>query len=73
MPTLFGAADMRDRAFRFEDFRAVVHPDDRERVSAGIEEQLRKGVPYDIEYRVVWPDGSAHWLQQRPRQQRRTR
>ncbi|MBP6311780.1 MAG: PAS domain S-box protein [Flavobacteriales bacterium] len=42
----------------------VLHPDDRERVSAAIAGATRPEdtVPYEIEYRVIHPDGSIHWV-----------
>jgi HD-GYP domain-containing protein (c-di-GMP phosphodiesterase class II)/PAS domain-containing protein len=45
----------------FDDYAQAVHPDDREYVLRG-HEQLIEGGPGDIEYRVVWPDGSIHWI-----------
>lgn len=47
---------------RYEDFRKAVHPEDREHTGAQHEELLREGGPIDLEYRVVWPDGSIHTL-----------
>jgi PAS domain S-box-containing protein len=43
----------------FEDFAQAVHPDDREFVLQRHTELLEGG-PGDIEYRVLWPDGSVH-------------
>ncbi len=43
----------------FDDYAQAVHPDDREIVLRSHEEMLQGG-PGDIEYRVVWPDGSVH-------------
>ena len=40
----------------------VIHPDDLQRLDRSIKNSLELGVPYDIEYRVVWPDSSVHWL-----------
>jgi PAS domain-containing protein len=44
---------------------AVVHPDDRPRVVARLERCARDGAAFDAEFRVVWPDGSIHWLDQK--------
>lgn len=38
-----------------------IHPDDRERVAAGIRESVETLAPYDIEFRVLRPDGSFRW------------
>jgi PAS domain S-box-containing protein/putative nucleotidyltransferase with HDIG domain len=46
----------------FEDYAQVVHPDDREYVLRRRAQLLNEGGPGDIEYRVVWPDGTVHVL-----------
>lgn len=46
----------------FDDFLATVHPEDRERTQIVVEEALATGLPYRHEYRVIWPDGSLHWI-----------
>lgn len=48
----------------YELFCASVHPDDRERVRAGELRCIETGENHDEEYRVVWPDGSLHWLRE---------
>lgn len=48
----------------YELFCASVHPDDRERVRAGELRCIETGENHDEEYRVVWPDGSVHWLRE---------
>src|SRR5437899_2827420 len=54
--------DDRSKGARFDDFAEVVHQDDREYVGARHAQLLTEGGPRDIEYRVVWPDGSVHVL-----------
>lgn len=39
-----------------------VHDDDRDMVIRAAQLCLREDLPYDVEYRVAWPDGSEHWL-----------
>lgn len=39
-----------------------VHPEDRAARLAAIEHALATDMPYDIEYRLVQPDGSTRWL-----------
>jgi PAS domain S-box-containing protein len=46
----------------FEDFLAVLHPKDRDRTLKAIEESIRDDVPYDVEYRVLHPDGGVRWI-----------
>lgn len=48
----------------YELFYASVHPDDRERVRAGELRCIETGENHDEEYRVIWPDGSLHWLRE---------
>lgn len=43
-----------------ENYAQVVHPEDREYVMRRRAELLEQEGPGDIEYRVVWPDGSVH-------------
>lgn len=39
-----------------------VHPDDLERHQTDIDQSLLTGNDYQSEFRVIWPDGSVHWL-----------
>lgn len=49
---------------QLEDFFGAVHRDDRERVR----QALRRAIdpvnpePYDIEYRIIWPDHTVRWI-----------
>ena len=40
----------------------LVHPDHREDVQESWRRMLRDGVPWDLEYRIVRPDGTQRWL-----------
>ena len=40
----------------------AIHPDDRERTRARWTRAVDERARYSAEYRVVWPDGSVHWL-----------
>jgi PAS domain S-box-containing protein len=42
-------------------FLRSVHPDDRERVAAMLSSRSRSQ-PYELEYRIVRPDGSERWI-----------
>lgn len=46
----------------YEVFLNATHPGDRERINRSVKNTLELGVPYDIEYRAVWPDSSVHWI-----------
>ena len=48
-----------------EEFFAMMHPDDREKVNAALQRTMEQDVPYEPEYRVVWPDGSIHHISAR--------
>jgi len=50
-----------------DDFRQGLHPDDRERVLAAIDEAERRGTQYEEEFRVRWPDGTVRWVAARGR------
>ena len=45
-----------------EAFLAVVHAGDRAAVVAQIETCVSDGTDFDLQFRVIWPDGSLHWL-----------
>jgi PAS domain S-box-containing protein len=47
-----------------EDFLKRVHPDDLSRVREALL-ACKQGKDLEIEHRVVWPDGSVHWLYDR--------
>jgi len=40
----------------------VVHPDDRQRLAADLESARFDRVPRHMEYRIIHPDGSIHWV-----------
>jgi PAS domain S-box-containing protein len=43
-------------------FENLVHSDDRARVIGLVDSALKSGQPMRGEWRVVWPDGSVHWI-----------
>jgi PAS domain S-box-containing protein len=58
---LFGLDPDKETA-SFEVWRSVLHPDDREKAAARIDEALKKHSFLDNEYRVVRPDGQVIWV-----------
>ena len=46
----------------YADWFKRVHPDDQERLEGIMRGSLRETHFWDTEFRVVWPDGSVHWL-----------
>ncbi|MBE9012300.1 PAS domain-containing protein, partial [Pseudanabaenaceae cyanobacterium LEGE 13415] len=45
-----------------EAFIALVHPDDRQSVIDGCTRCANEGADFDLDFRVIYPDGSIHWL-----------
>lgn len=45
-----------------EDFHSRILPADRERVLKVVQTSLASQDTYEVEFRVVWPDQSVHWL-----------
>ncbi|MGB3297451.1 MAG: PAS domain S-box protein [Phormidesmis sp.] len=39
-----------------------IHPDDKAWVQAALEQAIASDRPYDVEYRILWDDGSVHWV-----------
>jgi PAS domain S-box-containing protein len=52
-------------ALSYEAWHQRVHPDDVARVEAAMAQAIDQRMELETEYRVVWPDGSLHWLQSR--------
>ncbi|PHV16790.1 GGDEF domain-containing protein [Janthinobacterium sp. BJB303] len=46
----------------FRRFLDCVHPGDRDKVIKVLQDGVRRRGGYALQYRVVWPDGSEHWL-----------
>jgi PAS domain S-box-containing protein len=63
---LFGI-EPAEGAGSFDLFVSRIHPDDRERLIGAARRCARDGADLDEEFRVVWPDGSIHWLVDRGR------
>ena len=57
----FGRA--ADEAFTYPDLLASIHPEDRPRMQAAVEQAIATRGEYDISYRCLWPDGSVHWVE----------
>ncbi|MDB5185635.1 MAG: hypothetical protein JWL85_158 [Candidatus Saccharibacteria bacterium] len=46
----------------YEKYLKMVHPDDLAGMRATIADAIKKGKSYRVEHRVVWADGSMHWV-----------
>ncbi len=54
----------------FASYEAGIHIDDRERVLEAIRRSVASGVPLDVEYRIMTPDGSVRWVEGKGRVER---
>jgi len=52
---------------KFATFDRCLHPDDRTGIHGALSQSLQDRVPFHYEFRVVWPDGSVHWIEGRGR------
>jgi len=51
-----------DEPFSYDDFIAAIHPDDRERQIEAVAKAIESGSDLHVDYRVLWPDHSEHWI-----------
>jgi len=61
---LFGYSDSAE-SFNFESFEKVIPPEDMPMISTAIDDCMRLDKEYDIEHRVLWPDGSIRWVHEK--------
>jgi PAS domain S-box-containing protein len=59
---IFGLSD-HEFSGRYEDYLGLVHPDDRPLIARRISQALEGTKEYSLEHRIVWSDGSVHWLE----------
>jgi PAS domain S-box-containing protein len=59
---LMGVADSRS-LLSFDDYQSLIHPEDRASILKAIADCLARSAPgYQVEHRVIRPDGSLHWV-----------
>ena len=46
----------------FDTYVSLLHADDRDKVLAIVADAVETKSRYRVDHRVVWPDGSVHWL-----------
>ncbi|WP_018937987.1 MULTISPECIES: PAS domain-containing protein [unclassified Thioalkalivibrio] len=61
---LFGYPE-GDLETSYDNFLGAIHPEDRQAVIDAVDACVAHDAPYDIEHRVVWPDGTVRWLLER--------
>ncbi len=49
----------------YENFLQAVHPEDRQDVTDAVQACIEDHAEYDIEHRIVWPDGEVRWVLER--------
>jgi PAS domain S-box-containing protein len=47
----------------YETYVSLLHPEDAPEVLATVQEAVATKGAYVVDHRVVWPDGSVHWIQ----------
>ena len=57
----FGRAP--DATLTLTEVESAVHPDDAPQRLVALRASISQGLDYSVEYQVVWPDSSIHWLQ----------
>ena len=61
MEALFGLAPGAFAGTR-EAFYELVHPEDREAVRRAVGRAVEEGVDFEVEHRIVRPDGTVRWI-----------
>jgi len=56
--------DKKDAIGLLKTFNETVHPDDRERVEQAYQRSLRDRAAYDIDHRLLLPDGRVKWVRE---------
>ena len=51
-----------DQPFDYTALVASIHPEDRPVMEAKVSAATETGEDYQLEYRVIWPDGTTHWI-----------
>lgn len=57
----FGYKEMQSE-WNVERFKSHLHPDDRDQIVERIESCISENGSYELDFRVIWPDQTIHWL-----------
>jgi PAS domain S-box-containing protein len=58
---IFGLTPSRER-IALEQYLALIHPDDREAVGGAVRHTLETGASFEVDHRIVLPDGGVRFL-----------
>lgn len=64
MPDILGYS-VNNSEITFEEFISSLHPDDKDMVESAISNCINYGDDMDLVHRVIWEDGSTHWLHEK--------
>ena len=56
-----------DTPFAYSDLLETIHPEDRNSRDVALNAAIATGDDYISEFRLIWPDGSVHWMDVRAR------
>lgn len=62
---LVGRADSSAYISTFEHLSARIHPEDQSFVVQALDQAIAHQTDYDLEFRVIWPDETVHWIASR--------
>ena len=49
----------------YENFLHCIHPDDRDKVIAAVGSAVQDEAPYDLQHRILLPNGEVHYVQEK--------
>ena len=55
----------RNEVLTYADLENAVHPDDHALRKAALERSIATGAGFDVEYRIIVPDGAVRWVHKR--------
>ncbi len=61
MNRLFGLPEDR-LLMTLQEFISLIHPEDQEAVRQKLKSCTKFIQDFELEYRIIWPDGSIHWI-----------
>lgn len=61
MYQVFGLSD-NSQTIDYALFKGFLHPDDRLATEIAVQDAIDGIAPYDTEFRIIWADGSVHYL-----------